>query len=358
MRKMLAALLSVMAAPLSAQDPQQRLDTLLLPEIEQRLASENAADVAWGGYLVHRYRLRRAQRAVSKALAHWRTIDSDEARLVRLHLLDGLIGSEALIPADQVEFLLDDALTRGGAFVLIARQPHSSSELLERIAMRPAPAGDLVRSGAARVLLAAGIRVDGMAKSLLVGFSPEFVVDVGEASPQEVDVVAWEQLFAPGMGRRLGFPPLVKLRLASAADVETLERTVAPAVGTELPLVLVRKENAQFNGMELQLGEPAAWSNHERSVLLQAMVGVAVPDRLTVLHAFRGADRYLAEIVPLRDAQLRDAERLVAALRGQGWLKDDELPDYRVRVETRVHDNRHGESARLPELPPPTALGR
>ncbi|MCB9879318.1 MAG: hypothetical protein H6835_17110 [Planctomycetes bacterium] len=361
MWKILAALLSVMTVSLSAQDPQQQLDTMLLPEIERRLASDVAADVAWGGYLVHHYRLRRAQRQVCEALTRWRESDGRDARIVRLHLLDGLLGSGALVPADDVEFLLGDPMTREGAFCLIAQQPHSSSETLRRLAMQPAPAGDMTRMGAARVLFAASVRMDELTKMLVSGFVPEFVVDVDKpAEPLRRQLpLDWEPPEQPTTLVRIqGFPPLVSLRLENADETERFERVVARAAGDQAPLVLRRKEHAKDLTDRSTLDEPVDWTNHERRILLQMMTRVAVQERIHLRLRFHGDDAYLAEVVPLRDAQRNACDSLMAALLSGGYLSAEDLPGRRIRIDSQINDYRRVQAVGLPQLPLPSPQDR
>src|SRR5262249_23623446 len=93
------------AAPTAAR-PDKELDHALteqvLPAVVARLHSDDAAQVAWGGYLVQRQRLHDAVPEVRAALAKWRNDPTEAGEHARLALLDVFVQLDVDLPDDEV----------------------------------------------------------------------------------------------------------------------------------------------------------------------------------------------------------------------------------------------------------------
>ena len=135
----LALLLTTLAAQQPAKELQKTLDEQLLASLLPRVASTEAADVAWGAHLIGHYRLAGATKELREALQSWRKRDGEAARQVRLHLIDALLTLETKLPADEFVFLLDDPLTRVPAFLCAALDVQGNAELLDVVAALRTP---------------------------------------------------------------------------------------------------------------------------------------------------------------------------------------------------------------------------
>lgn len=95
-------------------------------EVLRRLAEPAPRDIAWGGFLVRRERLREAVPALRRALARLQGHDDEEGQLARLQLLDALIGLDVRLPGEE---LLPHAIgtLRVPALVLAGKCPEANS---------------------------------------------------------------------------------------------------------------------------------------------------------------------------------------------------------------------------------------
>ncbi|HEX5054312.1 MAG TPA: hypothetical protein VFZ65_21210 [Planctomycetota bacterium] len=347
--------------PSRAQEPTAAPDAKTLPEVEKLLASTVPAEVAWGGYLAQRHRLRDAVRALGAALQRWRDRDDKQARFVRLHLVDGLVGCGAHVASEQVEFLLADALTREAAFVVIAAEPAVNMDALARLAMEPAEPGDLVRQAAARLLIHEDLHVPALAAYLVQHASSSF--DVTVRSDVSADA-GWNS--AIGLGGRQaaqlksppGFPPLVRHGLAKRARKGAEDTIVAAAAGVA-GMQHTRTEPGSFYAFEATRRPfTEAPPNSTVFELLGCMAGEAAEPAVAHTLIWRDAPTFLAACTKLRNEQRNRLDALVARLRAQKWLAADELPGLRITLEESVHDERTDRSVTLPPIPPVEPLGK
>lgn len=101
----------------------------LVTDTTAQLQSPDIAQVAWGAYAVAQFRLQDCAPAVRKALAHrpWRDASSD--RCATLALLDALIQTDAVVPAEELAPHLDEGAP---TILLMAREPEQNREPLLR----------------------------------------------------------------------------------------------------------------------------------------------------------------------------------------------------------------------------------
>ncbi len=344
-----------------AQDPAQEADALLLPLVEQHLASDTAADVAWGGQLVWQHRLQAARRPLLEAMEKWKGRDGIEARFVRLHLLDGMLGAAVKVPGERVEFLLDDPLTRPGALALIADDWRANAASLLKIAMTPAAQFDAVRLTAARLVAAHELKSATFTTHLLDGLQAEFVAHITDAGPPESQ---WNSAVGLGGGNRptvrlpAGFPAAVRHTISGddasgRSNGTTTERLLIDADGAGPTTTLLRTTKARYWPENLEPGERVdRLPDHQRWALLQVMATVTIPDSTFVEHSFQDAARYRTELTAARDAQRERLDEALKKLRRGGWLGRKDLVGYRIPLDVQIHDERSDKSTALPDLPP------
>lgn len=355
---LLAVCATVLGGAAAAQTPRDETTEQVRKTIEQKLASEEPSDVAWGGYLVNRDQLRTASRALTEALQRWRTREGFDARCVRLHLVDGLVGIDARLPAEQVEFLLDDPLTCVAAFAVICNEPIVNQAAIANVAMSSSLPRAALRTAAAQFLVAHDVHAPGFAAFLLEQIRPRFLAIV-RAPGAEDDNGTWNS--AVGLGGRLrrpsegvlaGFPPLVRHSLAGGGE-GTKVRLVSPAVGGLEADYLMRSEVSSFTRAEFDVPKGRAeFDGNVAEILLRSIVPQQEDYFRVLVHEWRDAATYLAEVTAARDALRRDLDDLVLGLRERGWLERTELTDFRVPLEERFQDERkRKELPALPELP-------
>ena len=358
------AVVLLLVAGVRGQDPARKLDRMLLTEVEQRLQSESDAEVAWGGYLAHRYRLRGATRSLSAGLERYRARDDIAGRIVRLHLVDGLLGAGARVPAEQVEFLLEDALTRGAALAVLALEPQANREALTRTALAPAERGDLARQAAGRLLV-----VNELCEPKLGAFVADnlrfelsmHVVDDKTSSMQwdSAMALAGDQANPDKIDSPIGFPPLVRLRLATSRNAENTVRMVVPRrLGGSL-IALTREEKIDYWPFELERGRFSdVPSQHELNRLLKAMAGVSVNVQTEFRHEWQDAATCREAFCERRDKVRAKLDKAVEQLRKRGWLVPSERPGMRIELVEKLVDERGDRGVGLPEIPAAAPLGR
>lgn len=131
---LLRAISLLLLGPLLAQQqtPAQRLAAQraqLVTDATAQLQSQDIAQVAWGAYAVAQFRLQECAPAVRKALGHlpWRDATSD--RCATLALLDALIQTDAVVPAEELAPHMGE---QAPTIVLMAREPEKNREPLLR----------------------------------------------------------------------------------------------------------------------------------------------------------------------------------------------------------------------------------
>ncbi|MFK7738719.1 MAG: hypothetical protein AB8H80_00240 [Planctomycetota bacterium] len=353
MRTPLAALAVSLPSLMPAQNAEDYLDSLLLPAVRAKLQSENAGLASWGGALAGKYRLSQLGRELAQALAHWNTSEDPAARVVRLHLLDGMIRAEVDVPGDLLEVSLQDRLTRGAATVVLFRNLKANLQQIEALATDPALPGCYARAAAAQLLVVHGMRSPKLAKILLAHVEPTFSVTVGgEGSrmrrrtggvPSQVRPVA--------LTTEAGFPPLVRLRVSDVASVRvTTGLLVGRRVGST-QYYFSRQEGVEYEAWELErcvLVDHLSRRNSRR--LISSIGRGAMEDVQLVLDGSDAA--VLKREVEERYRALRgELDEIVSRLRKGRWLLEEDLPGFRIPIKFEIEDKRgEGDKSPLPEF--------
>jgi len=349
------------AAPALAQDPTRAVEAQLLPMIERRLEADTAAQVSWAGYLAQRYRVRSASRALCAALDRWKDKDGLEARIARLHLVDGLLGIEARVPTEQVEFLLADRMTRAAALAVMAQDAPANLEGLVRLALAPAEYNEIARRAAARLLVARGLRSKALGKHVVDHLKFTYTASVTDVMEVWDTAEAEAPFIKPKLTKTMpGYPPLVRIELSKWHNAEAMVKMIVPGrVGKE-PIVLTRKEKAAYRPQDMRRGKfYPVMPSHELLNLCNHMSGVYI-----VKHSYyreiswTNAKDFLKSYVPDRDKLRRRMDKAVAGMRKRGWLGSDVPADFRLELVESVSDEREDATVALPEIPAPPQLGQ
>jgi hypothetical protein len=112
-----------------------QIRSVALPPPDERLQSDRAATVAWAAHELARVRATSETRALLASLQVWGSRNGETADVVRLHLLDALVQSDAKVPG---ECLLPHlrGITEVPAFVLLARDPLQNEPQLREFFFR------------------------------------------------------------------------------------------------------------------------------------------------------------------------------------------------------------------------------
>ena len=360
---LLLGALATCAASTVAQDPIEALDAQILKSVEERLAADSPQQVAWGGYLAQRYRLRGASRALCAALDRWKHQEGLEARMTRLHLLDGLLGIGARVPTEQVEFLLNDKMTRAATLAVMAQDAAANLEGLARLAMAPAEWNDMARKSAARLLVARGLRSTRLGwhvvDNIKCGYSV-WLTDGNGVDSSESEAAGGRMVKYLLTKTQAGFPPLVRIDLTSSQNAEAMVKMVVPGRVGEGPIYLTRQEKAVYRPIDMEFGRLRELpSVFERLNLLKQMSGV----RNLQLNTFRelhwtDAATFLSSYTKERDEIRAQLDLAIRQMRKKGWLGNETRPDFRIPLSETIEDMRGETAVALPEIPAPAELGK
>jgi hypothetical protein len=374
----LAFVLPILAS--APQDPTRAdIEAPVLAAVTRRLASRTAAEVAWGAHLAGKHGLELATAPLREALQRWRAVEGDEARQVRLHLVDALWQLKAVLPHAEYEFLLDDPLTRVPAFLIAASDVKGNKDLLARIAMRALAPDDLVAYAAGGLLVDGDHRQEDFVRHLLTVARWRVLVHVTDEGGELSD---------GGFGTRAdvllpaaGFPRLVRHRLTDyhhrsfdlrgaaivrlgdtrdrAASTEDTEATrVSPmrvdALLHESTVLHRRDEVPSLDRRELTNLPQVAPGPDTAVRWLRLVAGVELPVANTHMNcqwddeaAFRGAiDRARTTQTTLR-ARI---DGLLPALVFRKWLATDGTPAFDPVIALEVLDERGDRATPLPKI--------
>jgi hypothetical protein len=339
------------------QTPVQRLDAQLLREVQAKLNSEAPVDVAWGGYLSQRYRLKGATADLCKALERWQGVDKMIARVVRLHLADGLLGSGGKVPAAQVATLLNDPLTRDAAFAIMAQSPRINREAILQLAIGPAERHDLARIAAGRLLITSNVPTPELGDYVLSQFQCKLTIRVRGG---ELDGIAWDTAVGlggvgeeePHLRRRKGFPPLPQIKLNRSSGNKDTMRMIISDQFDDRAIVLTRKESTSYERSELEFGMHAKLPQSELTHLVYGMSKVHGITRVSwQMIEWQDADSYLLGATEMRDALVAKLDKAVRSMRTSRWVGRRTKRDFRIPLDVRVQDERGDQATALPELP-------
>lgn len=353
-----AATSCALLAAQQATNPQERLDALLLDEVAAKLGSDVPMDVAWGGHLAQRYRLKQATKHLCTALDRWQGKEGLTARIVRLHLIDGLLGCGGKVPASQVAPALEDPLTRDAAFAIIAEDPMANREAILQLALAPAEYNDLARTAAARLLISRRIATPELGDYVLQNFRCKYNITVRD--PDSIRE-QWESAVGLGGGatnkrirRQDGFPPLPRIQLSRAYSRTRSGKIVVSNQFKDAPIVLGRTDNASYRPSELEAKKKAEHVGpHELTRWIYGMSNISdVRHRHGATVDWKDEKSFLAEVVKLRDEVVARNDRAVNGMRAKGWLSSETPDDFRIPLEVELHDERGKANDALPDLPP------
>lgn len=345
----------VVSGLVSAQDPTPlaAIEARLLPEVTARLGAADPAEVAWGGYLVQHLRLGDAGPALRQALVRWRSQTGWKARLVHLHLADALLQNGIDVPFAEIDFLLQDRLTRVPALLLLAQDVEAHAADLAAVAM--AQPWDRVSEAAVRLLLQRRAKAPGLAAWLLPFVDFRCTIHVrGGGEPDLGPALGGGWGNRPGAPRTIvpppGFPQLVRYELGQTHEVSNdTGRIVCVADGEQEPLLVqVRTEAARMPREMQEHLQPGGrpWSGKAERWLAR-MAGVPLP-KVGVDLTFTDAAQLRAAVARARDEMRPQLAQLLAKLRRGGWLRADELADFKIPFRTDVVDGRGDTSVPLP----------
>lgn len=322
----------------------------LLQQVTTKLASAEAVDVATAAHTAQRLNVREAAPALRQALLRWRRESGFHARLVRMHLADALLQNGVDLPFAELDFLLQDALTRVPALLLLAQDVGAHRSDLAAVAM--AAPWDLASRMAVQLLVGQKIAVDGLAAWLLPHAECSIHVCVADGSM----VTQWQAAVGLGGGLEAmvqppaGFPPMVRHELLTAwipgpAD----SREVCASAGL-LPAVLHRRQAvaslSRAEQQPLPTGDkPQAWVALS---CLSVMAGVERNPSVTLRVTFRDAAQVRAEVDRAEGELRASLAQLVAALRRRGWLQRDEMAGFKLPFRIAVTDERGDQTVPLP----------
>lgn len=352
MRSPLAALVLAWPSLLPAQNSEDYLDSLLLPAVTAKLQSENPGEASWGGTLAGKYRLSQLGGELSRALARWNTSDDSAARVVRLHLLDGMIRAKVDAPGGLLSVSLRDRLTRDAAMVVLGRNPRANMLELEALATDPAAPANEPRFAAAQLLVVNRMPSRKLAKLLLARVHPTFSVAVGgESSGQRFRRGGRVNAARPTvLETEPGFPPLVRLRVTGMA-LRGAHEVIAPSFLSLTPRYIRREEGVAYKAWELKRsGLQSHLSKSQSRQLVAAMGRGEIKDVELEIEWTDAAT--LKRVVERRYREFRrELEEIVSRLRKVGWLQDDDLPGYGIPIKFEFEDQRgEGDKSPLPEF--------
>lgn len=337
-----------------AADPVAEVEAQILPGIVEKLASEDPATVAWGGRLAQRFRVRSAGPALAGALAKWADREGKREGLVRMYLLDGLLGAGAQDDVDAEQLLvplLEDERTRAAAFVLLARQRYVTRQLMADIAMRPA-APDLVRFAAAGYVVRTGFRAPGFGRLLLE--SADFTVSVwvrdeeprdgkGTWNAQVNEMEAW-------LATPQGFPTLPVHRLWPVQPYGDAERVAGPQHTIDLHGLWVEREEVRVARRSVDRSEREVWLGPgDAAILLRKVLRREIEVRSSKTIEFRDLASLRAELDRLRDEQRREVDAIAQELIQSRWMTGDEWQALGWQPRIVIHDARIDRSVPLPD---------
>lgn len=375
----LAFLLTTAAAQQPAKELQKTLDEQLLASLLPRVASTEAADVAWGAHLIGHYRLAGATKELREALQSWRDRDGEPARQVRLHLIDALLTLETKLPADEFVFLLDDPLTRVPAFLCAAQDVQGHAEVLAELAKTGFGRKDIVPFAAGGLLVDAAKLDDKpatFARHLLTLARAKLYVSVRDAKP---DHGQWNS--AIGLGGLPGYYPLLRgfprmphhtLR-EGGIDTSTT-RVVRKGVGAEEAIWSKRLDGPVPPAPGGRYVDSAVTHKRElvRSIPREALAKEPNPQPVPHSTAARWLERMAKHSLPSRGHShyvqfsdvttlSKDVQRLHAEMQAygngliedlieEGWLPKGEPTTFVMPIDVTVHDSRGDQSIPLPSI--------
>lgn len=186
-----------------------------LPQVEQRLASDQPVDVAWAGYCIAERNLRAAVPAVRTALARLAADERSESTFARMLLLDALIETEATLTVPELRAQSQDSL-RAPLLVLAARTPEAS--LLYFAERFDALAGTSTREWRVCGNMLAARAEPSFALNCVQALSYELRIVLVDSKPPPCRCRCFVAPVIPKLQLPAGFPPIPVYRLDASND--------------------------------------------------------------------------------------------------------------------------------------------
>jgi hypothetical protein len=301
------------------------------------LQSERLRDIAWGAYVVAERRLPGCEPLLRGALARASArIATDGGQCAALAVLDALIGTDAVVPARELEPLLPWA---DAVLVLAARDVTANRALLVRLGSPRGPFMD--ETSAACGDLLARLRDSDFLRALLL--TPlelcVLVHDVGEPRDLEGIGSGWDT----ACGRRpqpKGFPPIARYR--------------AFPTGTGVGF----HRGRYHGGLHCESFETGDGFRAARRRWLVAMLGDAIGARSDALdapvaHAWQDRATLDAYAAQLRTDAERTWREFVAACVDAKLFAADAAPATPPLLHVSFLDDRKRPEPALPDAMPP-----
>lgn len=379
MKRLSLCAIVLTALPAAAQhNAVQEATQALLAVIEPKLTSAKDSEVAWGAHLASRFQLAEAGRSLRHALQVWRDKDGEEARQVRLHLIDAIWAAKVKLPEEEYAFLLDDLLTRVPAFLVATQDIAGNAQLLARLTTTALRYDDAVPEAAGRLLVDHNIPVPTFTRNLLARAHCVLWVKVRDQGTPEDG--GWNSAVGIASGPYkacAGFPPLA---------IHELHRIWAEKLSPgETVLCMNHSENAnlkrdQKNGTASSIGIPEggrradpgiAHSRELRSrleqrnlpiekrpapdpaqaiVWLERMALVPLPTHVHLTVQWKDADALQAAAAECRTRLLAQGIPLLPALIARHWLPAGDTTAFVWDVHVTLSDERANRSDPLPQL--------
>lgn len=328
--------------------------------IAKGLASDRAVDVAWAAHHARESEDGKLGKPLQQALARWLARDDAEAPVVRLHVLDALVGLAPRMPATDVLPLLDDPVCGVAAFALVAREPaHNEAALLalfrrDWAAWDPAVAGPMPRRLLAVGDLLAARRSPGLAAAIAPRV--EFDVDLLVLDQGAPHVGQWSFGIAPSQQPAPDWPPYPNYRFLDPARLggDAWQAVPMPAPLDQAILRKAAVERRESGTMSFSIGRddwPTAKANWPGVDWLCVMAGSSRRQRGTTI-TWSTQQAFVAAAVAARTERQQFVDALRERLVGNGCLAaaDAKLLDRRVAV--RASDQRADQTTPLPPIPP------
>jgi len=327
------------ARPLKGEVP--RVAVLLLlavpalgNDLVRQLDAPEAKDRAWACW-------RAGEQHVGSAVPALRRRIGDENALVRRLALDALIRIGAEVPWQELQPVWDSE--RACALVLLARDPDPEL-LLELLDL-----GTGVEERTAICNVLAGLRAPGFAAWLLAQVKVSLDIRVVEPSTLGLGGGCGGAMFGGRGGRRVhvapGWPPSVHYELVDGEAAGAVVFAPGP-----YPVAYLR--HVVENRGSIAIRRTRGTFDGRPPVYLAAMLQIdelPLSTRYASSIAWRGADPFLQELADVRKRVRDDFGRLVAQLREQGLLTQDEANRLEPAIDERITDLRADRTVPLPE---------
>lgn len=327
--------------------------------IAKGLASDRAVDVAWAAHHARESKDGKIGKALQQALARWLARDDAEAPVVRLHVLDALVGLAPRMPATDVLPLLDDPVCGVAAFALVAREPaHNEAPLLalfrgDWAAWDPAVAGAMPRRLLAVGDLLAARRSPGLAAAI----APRVELDVDllvldQGAPPDGQ---WSFGTAPSQQPAPDWPPYPNYRFLDPARLggDAWQAVPMPAPLDQAILRKAAVERSESGMMTFSIGRddlPTAKATWPGVDWLCVMAGASRRQRGTTI-TWSTPQAFVAAAVAARTERQQFVDALRERLVANGCLAAAEAKPLDRQVEVHARDLRQDQRIPLPPIP-------